>query len=69
MILHLRKLIENNFKKRIMKMLKIRIILTIILITILNANCAPHCDDEDYARDKKEAALYQKDSLHVSIVD
>lgn len=52
-----------------MKMLKIRIILTIILITILNAKCAPHCDDEDYARDKKEAALYQKDSLHVSIVD
>jgi hypothetical protein len=43
--------------------------LTVILITffvaLINSNCSPHCDDEDYTRDQKEAALYHKDSLKI----
>lgn len=52
-----------------MKLLKTKFILIVILTIILNANCAPHCDDEDYRRDQKVAALPKTDSLEVSIVD
>ena len=46
-------------------MTAIKIILTMFLILLVNIRCAPHCDDEDYTRDKKEAAIYKSDSLKV----
>lgn len=47
-------------------MTAIKIILTLFLILLLNIRCSPHCDDEDYTRDEKEAAIYKSDSLTVS---
>jgi hypothetical protein len=43
--------------------------LIVFCMTILHTNCAPHCDDEDYTRDQKKAALQKQDSLDVPIVN
>lgn len=39
------------------------------LILMLNANCAPHCDDEDYRHDEKKAYTIHTDTLNVSLTD
>jgi hypothetical protein len=51
-----------------MKKLNIKIIFTLILLSILSINCSAHCDDEDYTRDQKEVTVHHKDSLKISTV-
>lgn len=48
-----------------MKKSTLQIIFIFFLIAVLHTNCSPHCDDEDYTRDQKEAAL-QADTLRIS---
>lgn len=50
-----------------MKKLNFTIILFTIFVSLINTNCSPHCDDEDYTRDENEAVLHQKDSLKILI--
>lgn len=59
-----------------MKKSSFTIISIVIFLTFINTNCSTHCDDEDYTRDEKEAALHrdenkaakhQKDSLDTFI--
>ena len=48
-----------------MKKSTLQIIFIFFLIAVLHTNCSPHCDDEDYTRDQKEAALHA-DTLSVA---
>lgn len=50
-----------------MKKTYLTIILIIAFISFISSNCSPHCDDEDYTRDQKEAVLSQKDSVKILI--
>lgn len=50
-----------------MKKSYLAIILLTIFVALINSNCSPHCDDEDYTRDQKEAVLHKKDSLKILI--
>ncbi|MBZ4042120.1 hypothetical protein [Flavobacterium hibisci] len=42
-------------------------ILLVAFVAIISSNCSPHCDDEDYTRDQKEAVLHQKDSVKILV--
>ncbi len=50
-----------------MKKSYLTIILIVVFISLISSNCSPHCDDEDYTRDQKEALLHQKDSIKILI--
>jgi hypothetical protein len=53
-----------------MKILNFKIILIFFILALLSVNCAPHCDDEDYRNDEKEAAVIKhSDSLDVTKID
>lgn len=47
----------------------LRIFAIVFFIAVLAYSCSPHCDDEDYTRDQKEAALHKTDSISVSEFD
>lgn len=47
----------------------LRIIAVVFFISVLGYSCSPHCDDEDYTRDQKEAELHKTDSISVSEFD
>ncbi|TDP00220.1 hypothetical protein EV144_101856 [Flavobacterium sp. 270] len=36
---------------------------------MINANCAPNCDDEDYRRDAEEAYTIHTDTIYMSLTD
>jgi hypothetical protein len=50
-----------------MKKSYLTIIFIAVFVALINSNCSPHCDDEDYTRDQNEAVLYQKDSLKILV--
>ncbi|WP_276381106.1 hypothetical protein [Flavobacterium sp. H4147] len=52
-----------------MKNQTLRISVLVLLISLLNYSCAPHCDDEDYRKDPPQANIYKVDSLKVSDLD
>jgi len=57
--------INTTLSDRLMKKQKLQFLFIFFLIAVLHTNCSPHCDDEDYTRDQKEAALHA-DTLSVA---
>ncbi|MEL1255928.1 hypothetical protein AAEO57_19200 [Flavobacterium sp. DGU38] len=47
----------------------LKIVAIVFFISVTGYSCSPHCDDEDYTRDQKEAALHKTDSIYTPKFD
>ena len=52
-----------------MKYFSSAFVILIILAPVVNYGCAPHCDDEDYAKDQKNPSLHKTDTLAKEQID